>query len=168
MYTSTVAILVYNLLCLVREAYNLKQQKWHYLVDPSNRVSWILYISSTQMVFPTLFNTTSDVQVCAIIIKLSTRNSFGDSVIDSGNCIPLWCTFQHWTNINQVFSFSVLSGFDYSVSLLVWAATSAPALRPDWHLRSHVPRDPSDPHQSPHALLNSHHCLRIGLLHSTV
>lgn len=64
MYTSTVAILVYNSVCLIREVYNVKQQKWHYLVDPSNLVAWILYISSTMMVFPTLMRSCVDIQVC--------------------------------------------------------------------------------------------------------
>lgn len=63
MYSSTVAILVYNGVCLIREAYNVKQQKWHYMVDPSNLVSWILYVSSTLMVFPTMFGYFNDIQV---------------------------------------------------------------------------------------------------------
>ncbi|XP_049885221.1 transient receptor potential cation channel subfamily A member 1 [Pectinophora gossypiella] len=70
MYTSTLAILVYNSLCLIREAYNVKQQKWHYMVDPSNLVSWMLYISSTLMVFPTLINTNSDLQFSAASITV--------------------------------------------------------------------------------------------------
>lgn len=63
MYTSTVAILVYNAICLVREAYNVKQQKWHYMVDPSNLVSWLLYVSSSMMVFPTIFGYFNEIQV---------------------------------------------------------------------------------------------------------
>lgn len=63
MYTSTVFILVYNALCMVREVYNVKQQKWHYLLDPANLVSWLLYVSSTLMVSPPLYDKDSDVQV---------------------------------------------------------------------------------------------------------
>ncbi|CAH2985204.1 unnamed protein product [Chilo suppressalis] len=70
MYTSTVAIIVYNTICLVREAYNVKQQKWHYLVDPSNLVSWLLYICSTLMVFPTLFGNFNDIQFSAASITV--------------------------------------------------------------------------------------------------
>ncbi|XP_028170510.1 transient receptor potential cation channel subfamily A member 1, partial [Ostrinia furnacalis] len=70
MYTSTVAIIVYNVICIIREAYNLKQQKWHYLVDPCNLVSWMLYISSTQMVFPTLFGGFYDIQFSAAAITV--------------------------------------------------------------------------------------------------
>ncbi|KAL4717669.1 hypothetical protein ACJJTC_000818 [Scirpophaga incertulas] len=70
MYTSTVAIIVYNIICLVREAYNVKQQKWHYLVDPSNLVSWLLYVSSTLMVFPALFGKFNDLQFSAASITV--------------------------------------------------------------------------------------------------
>ncbi|CAG9788975.1 unnamed protein product [Diatraea saccharalis] len=70
MYTCTVAIIVYNAICLVREAYNVKQQKWHYLVDPSNLVSWLLYICSTLMVFPTLFGDFNDIQFSAASITV--------------------------------------------------------------------------------------------------
>ncbi|XP_037299699.1 transient receptor potential cation channel subfamily A member 1 isoform X2 [Manduca sexta] len=70
MYTSTVAILVYNLLCLMREAYNLKQQKWHYLVDPSNLVSWTLYISSTLTVLPTIYGNYDNLQYSAAAITV--------------------------------------------------------------------------------------------------
>ncbi|XP_068620625.1 transient receptor potential cation channel subfamily A member 1 [Battus philenor] len=70
MYTSTVAILVYNSICLIREAYNIKQQKWHYLVDPSNLLSWILYISSTMTVFPSLFTDKCGVQFSAASITV--------------------------------------------------------------------------------------------------
>ncbi|KPJ00566.1 Transient receptor potential cation channel subfamily A member 1 [Papilio xuthus] len=67
---STVAILVYNSICVVREAYNVKQQKWHYLVDPSNLVSWILYISSTMTVFPWVFTSNCSIQYSAASITI--------------------------------------------------------------------------------------------------
>ncbi|XP_035438055.2 transient receptor potential cation channel subfamily A member 1 isoform X2 [Spodoptera frugiperda] len=70
MYTSTVAILAYNAICLIREAYNVKQQKWHYLVDPSNLVSWLLYISSTLMVIPTICNYFEEIQFSAASITV--------------------------------------------------------------------------------------------------
>ncbi|XP_048488333.1 transient receptor potential cation channel subfamily A member 1 isoform X2 [Plutella xylostella] len=65
MYTSAIAIMVYNCLCFIRELYNMKQQKWHYLVDPSNLVSWNLYICSTIMILPTLFGGYWDIQISA-------------------------------------------------------------------------------------------------------
>ncbi|CAG5039511.1 unnamed protein product [Parnassius apollo] len=68
MCTSTTAILIYNSICLIREAYNIKQQKWHYLVDPSNLGSWVLYISSTVMLFPSIFGENCDVQFSAASI----------------------------------------------------------------------------------------------------
>ncbi|CAH1647463.1 unnamed protein product [Spodoptera littoralis] len=70
MYTSTVAILAYNAICLIREAYNVKQQKWHYLVDPSNLVSWLLYISSTLMVIPTICKYFDEIQFSAASITV--------------------------------------------------------------------------------------------------
>ncbi|XP_060809510.1 transient receptor potential cation channel subfamily A member 1 [Amyelois transitella] len=70
MYTSTVAILVYNAICLGREAYNVKQQKWHYLVDPSNFVSWPLYLCSSLMVFPTVLGNYSDIQFSAASVTV--------------------------------------------------------------------------------------------------
>ncbi|CAK1554642.1 unnamed protein product [Leptosia nina] len=60
LYTSAIAILSYNCFCLIRELYNIKQQKWHYLTDPSNFVSWILYASSTIMVLPSSFPSFSE------------------------------------------------------------------------------------------------------------
>ncbi|XP_047524586.1 transient receptor potential cation channel subfamily A member 1 [Pieris napi] len=51
-YTCTMAIRVYTCIYFVWEIYNIKQQKWHYLADPANFVSWILYVSSSLMVWP--------------------------------------------------------------------------------------------------------------------
>lgn len=79
MYTSAIAIMVYNCLCFIRELYNMKQQKWHYLVDPSNLVSWNLYICSTIMILPTLFGGYWDIQVCLNI----SRSLSDDSVVNT-------------------------------------------------------------------------------------
>ncbi|CAH2035066.1 unnamed protein product, partial [Iphiclides podalirius] len=61
---------VYNCLCLIREAYNIKQQKFHYLVDPSNLVSWILYVSSTMTVIPSVFSDNCELQFSAASITV--------------------------------------------------------------------------------------------------
>ncbi|KAL1130420.1 hypothetical protein AAG570_011668, partial [Ranatra chinensis] len=53
-YMSGVAILAYVLLNSFREILQLYQQKWQYLLDPTNLVSWMLYISATFMVLPVL------------------------------------------------------------------------------------------------------------------
>lgn len=74
MYTSTVVILAYNGLCFIRELYNMKQQKWHYLVDPSNLVSWNLYICSSIMVSPTVFGQYMDIQVQIRAFKFEVHN----------------------------------------------------------------------------------------------
>lgn len=50
MWISGVAILIYILGNAVREIIQLYQQKWHYLLEPANFVSWLLYISSMVMV----------------------------------------------------------------------------------------------------------------------
>lgn len=68
-YTSTVAVLFYNLMCLIRELCNMKDQKWHYIVDPSNFVSWTLYISSTLTVLPSLYPMYENIQVRKISYK---------------------------------------------------------------------------------------------------
>ncbi|XP_059055068.1 transient receptor potential cation channel subfamily A member 1 [Achroia grisella] len=70
MYTSTICILVYNAICLVREAVNIKEQKWRYFVDPSNFISWTLYISSTLMVLPALTGNYTDLQFSAAALTV--------------------------------------------------------------------------------------------------
>ncbi|KAJ2954172.1 hypothetical protein O0L34_g2404 [Tuta absoluta] len=70
MYTCTVSVLVFNSFWLIREIYNVKQQKWHYMLDPSNLVSWMLYISSVLMVFPTLMGNSNDLQFSAASITV--------------------------------------------------------------------------------------------------
>ncbi|XP_048004376.1 transient receptor potential cation channel subfamily A member 1 [Leguminivora glycinivorella] len=70
MYTSTVAILIHNALCLVLGAYKMKEQKWHYMVDPSNLVSWVLYICSTIMVLPTVVGIYTEIQFSAASITV--------------------------------------------------------------------------------------------------
>ncbi|CAH2103609.1 unnamed protein product [Euphydryas editha] len=69
-YTSTVSVLFYNLMCLIRELCNMKDQKWHYIVDPSNFVSWTLYISSTLTVLPTIYPIYEDIQLSAASITI--------------------------------------------------------------------------------------------------
>ncbi|XP_050683813.1 transient receptor potential cation channel subfamily A member 1 [Leptidea sinapis] len=69
LYTSMVGIISYNGICFIGELYNMKQQKWHYLIDPSNFVSWILYVSSTLMVCPSIAND-QDLQFSAAAITM--------------------------------------------------------------------------------------------------
>ncbi|RZF44246.1 hypothetical protein LSTR_LSTR003886 [Laodelphax striatellus] len=54
MYTSAVIICIYIVLSSLREVLQLYQQRWQYLLDPTNLVSWMLYISSLTMVMPLL------------------------------------------------------------------------------------------------------------------
>nr|AOR81469.1 TRPA1 [Nilaparvata lugens] len=54
MYTSAVVICIYIVLSSLREVLQLYQQRWQYLLDPTNLVLWMLYISSLMMVFPLL------------------------------------------------------------------------------------------------------------------
>ncbi|CAH0716261.1 unnamed protein product, partial [Brenthis ino] len=69
-YTSTGAILFYNLMCLIREISNIKEQKWHYIVDPSNYMSWMLYISSVLMVLPSVYPIYGNIQHSAASITV--------------------------------------------------------------------------------------------------
>ncbi|XP_072930871.1 transient receptor potential cation channel subfamily A member 1-like [Epargyreus clarus] len=70
MYTSSITILVYNSMCLIREAYNLRQQKWHYFFDPSNLVAWTLYVCSTLMVLPSVIDANYDIQLSSAAITV--------------------------------------------------------------------------------------------------
>lgn len=49
---SGIVILIYVSLNTVREAIQIYQQRYHYLVDPMNFVSWLLYVSAVVMVSP--------------------------------------------------------------------------------------------------------------------
>ncbi|GBP94322.1 Transient receptor potential cation channel subfamily A member 1 [Eumeta japonica] len=70
LYTSMVAILIYIAICAVREVINVKEQKWHYLIDPANFVSLALYISSAVMVLPSLDGQIHDIQFTASSITV--------------------------------------------------------------------------------------------------
>lgn len=52
MYMSAVAIVVYICFNTLHEILQLYQQRWHYLLDPINLVSWLLYICASVMVVP--------------------------------------------------------------------------------------------------------------------
>nr|XP_029722327.1 transient receptor potential cation channel subfamily A member 1-like isoform X1 [Aedes albopictus] len=52
---SGVAIILYIFCNALREILQVYQQKWHYLIEPINLVSWILYLSALIMVWP-MFN----------------------------------------------------------------------------------------------------------------
>ncbi|XP_075228695.1 transient receptor potential cation channel A1 [Lycorma delicatula] len=54
MYTSAIVITIYIILNSFREILQLYQQRWQYLLDPTNLVSWMLYTSSIIMVLPLL------------------------------------------------------------------------------------------------------------------
>ncbi|XP_058459841.1 transient receptor potential cation channel subfamily A member 1 isoform X2 [Malaya genurostris] len=52
---SGVGIIVYIVCNALREMLQAYQQKWHYLIEPINLISWILYFSALIMVWP-MFN----------------------------------------------------------------------------------------------------------------
>ncbi|XP_052746471.1 transient receptor potential cation channel subfamily A member 1 [Bicyclus anynana] len=70
LYTSTVAILIYNFIGLIREMCNIRDQKCHYIMDPSNFVSWMLYVSSVLMVLPSIYPIYEDIQFSAASITV--------------------------------------------------------------------------------------------------
>lgn len=64
MYVSAMGIIIYNVVCTIREIYNICQQKLHYVLDPAkNLVAWFLYISSMIMISPVGIGYFYDIQV---------------------------------------------------------------------------------------------------------
>lgn len=55
MMVSGVVIMFYIFLRVVREFIQIYQQKWQYLFEPNNFISWMLYVSAAIMVSP-IFN----------------------------------------------------------------------------------------------------------------
>lgn len=55
MMGSCIAIVIYIILSMFREFVQIYQQKWQYLFEPNNFISWMLYISAAIMVSP-VFN----------------------------------------------------------------------------------------------------------------
>ncbi|XP_069689310.1 transient receptor potential cation channel subfamily A member 1 [Periplaneta americana] len=67
-YTCAMIIITYIALNSLREILQLYQQRWHYLLDPINLVSWLLYICSIIMIMPVFANYLSGLQLsCASI-----------------------------------------------------------------------------------------------------
>ncbi|XP_021938939.1 transient receptor potential cation channel subfamily A member 1 isoform X3 [Zootermopsis nevadensis] len=67
-YTCAIIIITYIALNSLREVLQLYQQRWHYLLDPINLVSWLLYISSIIMIVPVFADQLSELQLsCASI-----------------------------------------------------------------------------------------------------
>lgn len=50
MLISGIAILIYILGNAIREIVQIYQQKWHYLLEPTNFISWLLYLCAIVMV----------------------------------------------------------------------------------------------------------------------
>ncbi|XP_015600034.1 transient receptor potential cation channel subfamily A member 1 isoform X2 [Cephus cinctus] len=68
MFMSAVIIMIYVALYTLREILQLYQQRWKYLFDPVNSVSWHLYICSSIMVVPIFFDRLDEIQFsCASI-----------------------------------------------------------------------------------------------------
>ncbi|KAG8311698.1 Transient receptor putative cation channel sub A member 1 [Homalodisca vitripennis] len=68
MYTCSTAIVMYVVVNMVREGLQLYQQRWQYLLDPTNLVSWMLYISTIIMILPVYHGNVNEIQVsCASI-----------------------------------------------------------------------------------------------------
>ncbi|KAF5301244.1 hypothetical protein FQR65_LT00944 [Abscondita terminalis] len=76
MYISAMGIVVYIGIHSVREGIQLYQQKFLYFMDPTNLVSWLLYISATVMVFPLFGGTITEMQFsfASVTVFLSWLN----------------------------------------------------------------------------------------------
>lgn len=70
MYMSAMAIVIYIGINSVREFIQIYQQKYLYFVDPINLVSWLLYVSSTIMVYPIFGGTITELQFSAASITI--------------------------------------------------------------------------------------------------
>lgn len=71
MMISGIAIIVYIAINLLREFFQIYHQKWHYLFEPNNLISWLLHISAIIMVLP-IFNdgNVTDVHLTAASITV--------------------------------------------------------------------------------------------------
>uniref|UniRef100_A0A182SVD5 Uncharacterized protein n=1 Tax=Anopheles maculatus TaxID=74869 RepID=A0A182SVD5_9DIPT len=49
---SGIGIIIYIVVNALRELLQVYQQKWHYLLEPNNFISWILYTSALIMIWP--------------------------------------------------------------------------------------------------------------------
>ncbi|XP_046587542.1 transient receptor potential cation channel subfamily A member 1 [Neodiprion lecontei] len=68
MSVSATVTMIYVTLSVFRELLQLYQQRWKYLLDPTNLVSWLLYISSSIMVVPIFIGRLDEIQFsCASI-----------------------------------------------------------------------------------------------------
>ncbi|XP_068082099.1 transient receptor potential cation channel subfamily A member 1 [Anabrus simplex] len=70
MYMSAVAIMTYIGLNSLRETVQLYQQRWRYLLDPINLVSWLLNVSSTIMVVPIFSGKFDDLQLSSASVTV--------------------------------------------------------------------------------------------------
>lgn len=55
MMVSGITIMIYVILSTFREFIQIYQQKWQYIFEPNNFISWMLYFSASIMVSP-IFN----------------------------------------------------------------------------------------------------------------
>lgn len=62
MYLSAFFIIIYIVINILRELIQLYQQKYMYVSDPVNLVTWLLYIFASIMVVPVFWNKMSDMQ----------------------------------------------------------------------------------------------------------
>ena len=75
--TSGIAILVYILVNSIREIVQLYQQKWHYLFEPINLISCLLYVSAFLMVAPIFIEgyiSSCNISAASITVFLSWFN----------------------------------------------------------------------------------------------
>lgn len=63
MYVCSSAIMLYVAVNMFREGLQLYQQCWTYLLDPTNLVSWLLYISTIIMILPVYHGSVNELQV---------------------------------------------------------------------------------------------------------
>lgn len=70
MYMCSSAIMMYVLANMLREGLQVYQQRWQYLLDPTNLVSWVLYVCTIIMILPVYHGSVNHLQVSAASITV--------------------------------------------------------------------------------------------------
>lgn len=65
MMVSSIAIIIYIVCSMLREFLQIYQQKWQYLFEPNNFLSWMLYVSAAIMVSPVFTGRITDLHFSA-------------------------------------------------------------------------------------------------------
>lgn len=153
MMVSAVAIIIYIVLSTLREFVQIYQQKWQYLFEPNNFISWMLYISAGIMVSP-VFNggwlSDTHFSATSITVFLSWFN--------------LLLFLQRFDQVCCISIFRFVFGpADWWYFKWIFSVTSI-----GWHLCGHVFGDFTNIDQSAFGIFDFNYCVWFGVLHCSV